>query len=189
MKAVIYCRTSTSQQSTNSQMKPLMEYCQNSQYDLIDVIEDTGVSGSKKGRSREGMKKVMEMVNKRLVDVVVVYSVDRIGRNLTDVVSLVEELTEKNVGLVIYKNGVDTTTTFGRQMVSFFALVASMELDFIRSRIKDGIAASSKKGGRRPISDEKIGRIKMLRAEGGGMNRIAKHLRVGNSQVLRVCRQ
>ena len=64
-----------------------------------------------------------------------------------------------------------------------------MELDFIRSRIKDGIAASSKKGGRRPISDEKVGRIKMLRAEGWGMNRIAKHLRVGNSQVLRVCRQ
>lgn len=188
MRAVIYSRTSTTRQSTASQLKPLMEYCHNAKYDLVDVVEDVGVSGSKKGRNRDGMKKVMEMVNKRLVDVMLVYSVDRVGRNLGDVVSLVEELSEKDVGLVIYKNGVDTTTSHGRTMVGFFALVAQMELDFIRSRVRDGIAASTKKSGRPRMPKETQDQIISLRNKGLSMNKIAKQLQVGNSQVMRVLR-
>ena len=67
-----------------------------------------------------------------------------------------------------------------------------MERDFIASRIADGIAASKAKGkvfGRKKISTEKIDEIKSLRRQGKGMNFIAKHLGVGNSQVLRVCRE
>jgi len=192
MRALIYTRTSTRQQRTDSQLKALREMVERSGYDLMDTIEDIGVSGTKKGRQREGMAKVMDMANRREFDVLCIYSVDRIGRNLSDVVALVEELTEKGVGLVIHKNGIDTTTTYGRTLVGFFALVAQMERDFIASRIADGIAASKAKGkvfGRKKISTEKIDAIKELRRQGKGMNFIAKHLGVGNSQVLRVSRQ
>jgi DNA invertase Pin-like site-specific DNA recombinase len=106
--------------------------------------------------------------------------------------SLVEELTDKGVGLVIHKNGIDTTTAYGRTLVGFFALVAQMERDFIASRITDGIAASKAKGkvfGRKKISTEKIDAIKGLRRQGKGMNFIAKHLSVGNSQVQRICKE
>ena len=67
-----------------------------------------------------------------------------------------------------------------------------MERDFIASRIADGIAASKAKGkvfGRTKISTEKIDAIKELRKEGKGMNFIAKHLCVGNSQVWRICKE
>ncbi len=192
MRALIYTRTSTRQQRTDSQLKALREMVERSGYELVDTVEDIGVSGTKKGRQRVGMAKVMEMVNRREIDVLCVYSVDRIGRNLSDVMALVEELTDKGVGLVIHKNGIDTTTAYGRTLVGFFALVAQMERDFIASRIADGIAASKAKGkvfGRKKISTEKIDEIKSLRRQGKGMNFIAKHLGVGNSQVLRVCRE
>ena len=192
MRALIYTRTSTRQQRTDSQLEALREMVQRSGYELVDTVEDIGVSGTKKGRQRVGMAKVMEMVNRREIDVLCVYSVDRIGRNLSDVMALVEELTDKGVGLVIHKNGIDTTTAYGRTLVGFFALVAQMERDFIASRIADGIAASKAKGkvfGRKKISTEKIDEIKSLRRQGKGMNFIAKHLGVGNSQVLRVCRE
>ena len=192
MRALIYTRTSTRHQRTDSQLDALNTLVSRSGYELVDTIEDIAVSGTKKGRQRKGMAKVMEMVNRREIDVLCVYSVDRIGRRITDVISLVEELNEKGVGLVIHKNGIDTTTTYGKTLVGFFALVAQMERDFIASRITDGIAASKAKGkifGRKRISTEKIDAIKELRKEGKGMNYIAKHLSVGNSQVLRICKE
>ena len=192
MRALIYTRTSTRQQRTDSQLEALREMVHRSAYELVDTIEDIGVSGSRKGRQREGMAKVMQMVNRREVDVVCVYSVDRIGRNLSDVISLVEELNDKGVGLVIHKNGIDTTTAYGKNLVGFFALVAQMERDFIASRITDGIAASKAKGkvfGRKKITADKIAAIQDLLRQGKGMNLIAKQLGVGNSQVLRICRE
>ena len=192
MRAVIYTRTSTKRQQTDSQLEVLHNLVNRSGYELVDVIEDIGVSGTRRGRQREGMSKVMKMVNRREIDVLCVYSVDRIGRKIGDVVALVEELSDKGVGLVIHKNGIDSTTAYGKTLIGFFALVAQMEHDFISARIKDGMAASKAKGkvwSRKKISAEKVDAIKKLRKEGKGMNYIAKHLSVGNSQVSRVCKE
>lgn len=193
MRAVIYTRTSTTHgQRTDSQLEVLKTLVSNCGYDLVDIIEDIGVSGTKPGYTRDGMKKMMAMVNRREVDVVCVYSVDRIGRKLTDILSIADNLTEKGVGLVIHKNGIDTTTTQGRHLLSFFALIAEIERDFIASRIADGMAAAKAKGkkfGRKPLSDEKQEKVKALREQGLSMNKIAKELGVGNSQVLRICRE
>lgn len=189
MRAVIYCRTSTKNQKTDSQMKPLQELAERSQYDVVEVVEDIGVSGAVAGRRREGMGRVMEMVNRREVDVVLVYSVDRLGRNLTDVILLVEELEQKGVALVIHKNGVDTSTTYGKTLLSFFALVAQMERDFIKARVSDGMAAAREKGrmpGRPKISSSKEYEIEELLRSGKGINSIAKQLGVGNGSVSRV---
>jgi len=191
MRALIYTRTSTKNQSTNMQLEALNTLVARSGYDLVETIEDIGVSGRRHGRQREGMNKVMQMVNRREIDVLCVYSVDRIGRNMGDVISLVEELNDKGVGLVIHKNGIDTTTSYGKTLVGFFALVAQMEADFISSRIVDGIAAARASGkvlGRKRISVETEHKIEKLRRDGLSMNRIADKLSVGNSQVLRICR-
>jgi DNA invertase Pin-like site-specific DNA recombinase len=138
------------------------------------------------------MAQLMEMVNRREVDVVCVYSVDRIGRSMGDIISLVEELDQKGVGLIIHKNAIDTSTAQGKILVGFFALVAQMEKDMNNSRVRDGVAAARAKGkqiGRKPLSATKLNEIREMRRQGKGMNFIAKHLSVGNSQVLRVCRE
>jgi DNA invertase Pin-like site-specific DNA recombinase len=192
MRAVIYTRTSTSRQSTAMQLAPLKTLVERSGYELVEIIEDEGVSGTIRGNNRDGMNKLMMMVNRREVDVVCVYSVDRIGRKLTDILSIAEHLNEKGVGLVIHKNGIDTTTTHGKHMLSFFALIAEMERDFITSRIADGMAVAKSKGkqiGRRSISNKTKQEIISLREQGMSMNKIAKELSVGNSQVMRICQE
>ena len=191
-RAVIYIRTSTAQQHGEAQAKALNELVGNSGYNLVETIEDIGVSGTKKGRTREGFSRLMDMVNRREIDVVCVYSVCRIGRHLADVVNLVQELDEKGVGIVIYKNAIDTTTTMGKTLVGFFALVAQMERDFITARVKDGMLnakAKGKKIGRPKMSNAKKMEIIKLRQQGIGMNRIADKLKVGNSQVFRICKE
>ena len=192
MRAIIYTRTSSRNQSTAMQLGALQELVKRSGYDLVDVIEDKGVSGTILGNNRDGMHKVMQMVNRRETDVVCVYSVDRIGRKLTDILSIAEQLNGKGVGLVIHKNGIDTTTTHGKHLLSFFALIAEMERDFISSRIADGMAVAksrNKQIGRRSISEDTKQKVISLRQQGMSMNKIAKALSVGNSQVLRICRE
>ena len=192
MRAVIYTRTSTSSQRTDMQLDALNELVKRSGYELVDTIEDCGVSGTILGSKRDGMKRVMKMVQRREVDVVCVYSVDRIGRKLTDILNISEQLNEKDVGLIIHKNGIDTTTTHGRHLLSFFALIAEMERDFISSRIADGIASAKAKGvkfGRKPISNDTKQKVIHLREQGMSMNKISKELSVGNSQVFRICKE
>ena len=192
MRAVIYARTSTKQQKLDIQLDALHKLVEASGYNLIEVITDEGIGGGKRGRERSGMRRLMEMVNRRECDIVCVYAVDRIGRNMGDVISLVEELEQKGVGLIIHKNAIDTTTTMGRALVGFFALVAQMEKDFISARVRDGIAVAKSKGkqiGRRQLEQKKVNEIIELRRSGKSMNFIAKHLSVGNSQVLRICRE
>ena len=192
MRAVIYTRTSTLQQRTDIQLEALKTLVANSGYDLVNIIEDVGVSGTKLGNTRDGMKKLMAMVNRKEVDIVCVYSVDRIGRKLTDILSIAEHLTEKGVGLVIHKNGIDTTTTHGRHLLSFFALIAEIERDFISARTADGMAVAKAKGvvfGRKRLSNEKKEKVIHLRQQGMSMNKIAKQLSVGNSQVHRICKE
>jgi DNA invertase Pin-like site-specific DNA recombinase len=192
MKAVIYSRTSTSAQSTGIQLEALNEMVKRSGYDLVDTIQDEGVSGTKRGTDRSGMKKVMMMVNQRKVDVVLVYSVDRIGRKLSDVISIAEQFSDKGVGLIIHKNGIDTTTTHGKHMLSFFALIAEMERDFIASRVADGVALARSKGkqiGRAKTSKEKEQQIINLRKQNIGMLKIAKIVGVGSGTVQRVVKE
>jgi len=174
------------------QLKTLHDMVDRSGYDLIEVIQDIGVSGTILGKSREGMGKVMQMVQRREVDVVCVYSVDRIGRKLTDILTIAEQLNEKGVGLIIHKNGIDTTTTHGKHLLSFFALIAEMERDFISSRIADGMAVAKSKNkqiGRRCISNKTKQEVITLRQQGLSMNKISKQLKVGNSQVMKICRE
>jgi len=192
MRAVIYTRTSTNKQSTGSQLEPLKTLVSRSGYELVEIIEDTGVSGTILGKSRNGMGRLMAMVNRREIDVVCVYSVDRLGRKLTDILSIAEQLTDKGVGLIIHKNGIDTTTTHGKHLLSFFALIAEMERDFIASRIADGMAVARAKGkviGRKPISNDTKQKVIFLRQQGMSMNKIAKTMSVGNGVVHRICKE
>ena len=138
------------------------------------------------------MKKLMQLVAHREVDVVCVYSVDRLGRNMADVISIVEEIDSRGVSLIIHKQGIATHTPQGKILVGFFALVAQMEADFIASRVADGMAVAKSKGvvfGRPKMSPQKQQEIIRLRKEGFSMNNIAKQLNVGNSQVHRICKE
>ena len=192
MRAVIYGRISSAGQSVDMQIDILQSLCKKMDYELIETITDEAVSGGVLGRNRTGMSKLIKMVNKREVDIVLVYSVDRIGRKLSDVISIAENFAEKGVGLVIHKNGIDTSTSMGKHLLNFFALVSEIEKDFITSRVRDGMALAKKKGkqlGRKKLSKSISLEILSLRSQGKGINLIAKTLGVGNGSVARVIKE
>ena len=190
-RAVIYTRVSTKEQTTESQLIPLKEYAKNACLDIVEIIQDEGVSGGRRGEDRAGFQKVMMLVRQRKVDSVLVYSVDRIGRNLGDIINIAEEITETGANLTIYKNGIDTNTVTGKQMIKMFALLAEFERDFIRARVADGIAVAKAKGkriGRAPtiLDEQSILSIRKERKRGDGILKIAKRHKIATRRVYEI---
>src|SRR5207249_6269833 len=99
--------------------------------------------------ARPGLEVCLEAL--RQEDTLVVWKLDRLGRNLRHLVTLVETLHQREVGLKIVAGQgaqIDTTTANGRAGVGSFAALAEFEADLIRERTRAGLAAARARGRR-----------------------------------------
>ncbi|HEX8628421.1 MAG TPA: recombinase family protein, partial [Catenuloplanes sp.] len=97
----------------------------------------------------------------------IIWKIDRLGRNLRDLVDIVTTLEHRGVGVRSLTNGiVDTTTSSGKLVFGMFALMAEYEADLIRERTMAGLAAArarGRNGGRRPkMTPELIGKAQRM---------------------------
>lgn len=94
-------------------------------------------------------------------DVVVVWKIDRLGRNFTEMVATLADLFKRGIHIVATSQGVDTSTPMGKAMAYFLGIVAEMELDFNRERTRRSLELKRQRGikGGRPrhaiLSDPK----------------------------------
>ena len=141
-----FVRTSTMKQgnSIKLQREKIKEYAKDRNLQLVDIIEEEGVSGDKLNRA--GYDTIMDMVNNKRVDGVVCYWLSRAGRNAVRVLQLINSCLENNVILMSVKEGIDTSTSGGRMMAKFYAVLAEEELITIRERIK-GVIRHKKRNG------------------------------------------
>ncbi len=117
------------------------------------------------------------------------WSVDRLGRSLTDLLSILQCLRDKGVDLFLHQQGLDTSTTAGRAMFQMLSVFAEFERGIIRERVNAGLArarANGTKLGRRPVKPAVEARIRQLRAKGDGILKIGRKLGIGTSVVQRV---
>ena len=137
-----YCRISTKGQSFDLQEDALKNAgCER-------VFKDVA-SGAK--TKRPGLDDLLGQL--RAGDIIVVYKLDRLGRSLQHLVHLMNQLTERQIGLRSLNDPVDTTTPQGRLITNVFASIAEFERDLIRERTKAGLAsarARGRNGGRPP---------------------------------------
>ncbi len=109
-----------------------------------DAYDDGGYSGGT--MERPGLKALMQAVEDGLVDVIVVYKVDRLTRSLADFAKIVEILDEKQASFVSITQAFNTTTSMGRLTLNVLLSFAQFEREVTGERIRDKIAASKKKG-------------------------------------------
>jgi DNA invertase Pin-like site-specific DNA recombinase len=124
-RVAIYIRVSTSKQDTDNQRRELEAVAKRSGWQVVKVFEDAGISGAKGRDQRPGLDAMMKAVNAREFDMVASWSVDRLGRSLTDLLSILQGLHEKGVGLFLYQQGLDTTTTAGKAMFQMLGVFAA----------------------------------------------------------------
>jgi DNA invertase Pin-like site-specific DNA recombinase len=159
---------------------------------VVKIYEDNGISGAKGRDHRPGLDAMMKAVNAKEFDMVASWSVDRLGRSLTDLLSILHGLHEKGVGLFLHQQGLDTSTTAGKAMFQMLGVFAEFERGIIRERVNAGLARAKANGtklGRRRVKPSVEARILELRASGDGILKIGKKLGIGTSVVQRVFKQ
>jgi DNA invertase Pin-like site-specific DNA recombinase len=193
-RVAIYLRVSTSRQDTENQLRELRELsavADRSGWEIWKVYEDAGISGAKGRDQRPGLEAMMKAVNAREFDMVATWSVDRLGRSLTDLLGILQDLQEKGVDLFLHQQGLDTSTTAGKAMFQMLGVFAEFERGIVRERVNAGLARARAKGtklGRRPVESSVEVQIRELRAKGDGILKIGRKLGVGTSVVQRVVR-
>lgn len=138
-----YIRTSTTDQNTARQEVLMQELG-------VEQVFIDQMSG--KTMERPELKRMMTYV--REGDTVVVESISRFARNTRDLLELIEQLCNKQVGFVSKKEAIDTSTPTGRFMLTVFGAVAELEREYILQRQREGIAIAKEQGvykGRKPI--------------------------------------
>ena len=161
-------------------------------WEIWKVYEDAGISGAKGRDQRPGLDAMMKAVNAKQFDMVATWSVDRLGRSLTDLLSILQGLHEKGVGLFLHQQGLDTTTTAGKAMFQMLGVFAEFERGIIRERVNAGLARAKAKGtklGRRRVDPKVEAKILELKANGDGILKIGRKLGIGTSVVQRVFKQ
>jgi len=187
-KAVIYARVSTKDQNTENQIKELKEVAKKSNWEVVEVYSDVK-SGSKGRFSRAGLDAMLTSITKREVDRVLCWSVDRLGRSLTDLVQTMDTIKKAGANLYIHTQGLDTNTITGRAMFQMVGVFAEFERSMIVERVNAGLAVAKAKGvklGRPRVKERLKEQIRELVAEGKSVRMVSKKLKVSTGTVMNV---
>ena len=186
-KVALYLRVSTAEQDTTNQHRELEAVAERHGWEIVAIFEDNGVSGFK--TKRPGLDKLMKAVSRREIEMVMAWSVDRLGRSLQGLLDVLTELRAKKVDLYLHIQGVDTSTPSGKAMFQMLGVFSEFEREMIRERVLSGMARAKSQGRHcgRPKTTPEVERaiVATLRA-GTGMIKTAKMHGVGVGTVQRL---
>lgn len=188
-RVALYLRVSTQDQRTENQLRELTEVANRTGWNVVATFTDTGISGAKGRKDRPGYDKLLKAITRREVDLVAAWSVDRLGRSLTDLLSFLGEIHAKGCDLYLHQQGLDTSTPAGRAMFQMMGVFAEFERAIIRERVMMGLARAKAEGkvlGRPTVGTAVELKIRDLKTAGFGIRRIASNLGIGVSTVQRV---
>ncbi len=148
MKAAIYARVSTADQTCENQLIELRRYVEARGWTAVEFV-DRAVSGSTD--RRPALDRLVADARRRRFDILVVWRLDRLGRNLKHLVTLLEDVQAVGIAFVSLGEGIDCTTAAGRLQLHVLAALAEFERARIAERVRAGLArvrASGKRLGR-----------------------------------------
>ena len=188
-RCAIYSRVSTSNQTTLNQVNELRKIAELKGLTIVSEFEDV-VSGAKGRDDRKGFDNLIKGAVRKDFDMILVWSVDRLGRSLQNLVSFLNEIHSVDCDLYIHQSGIDTSTPAGKMMFQMCGVFAEFERGMIRERVLSGQKRAKEQGKHigRPsnLNEGLITSIKYMRGQGMGIQRISKELKVGVGTIYKV---
>jgi putative DNA-invertase from lambdoid prophage Rac len=145
IRAALYARVSTLDQTSENQLAELRSYAGARGWSVREFV-DAGVCGARE--SRPALDDLLRAARRRQVDTLVCWRLDRLGRNLRHLILLLDELTAVGVGFVSLNEGIDTTTPAGRLQLHVLGAIAEFERERVRERVRAGLARARSHGQR-----------------------------------------
>ena len=190
MNVAIYVRVSTQQQTTENQLLELYEVCERNDWTVVEEYNET-VSGTKGQSDREELNRMMIDASRRKFEKVVVWSVDRIGRDMKHLVSVLSQMKDLDIDIYSYKQGIDTSTTMGSSFFYMVGIFAELENNMRSERQKIGIRRAlengAKFGRKSKLSKSVLNKIHLFREQGLSMRQISKELDLSVATVHKGC--
>jgi DNA invertase Pin-like site-specific DNA recombinase len=185
-RVALYVRVSTKRdQTTQNQVGELQKYCERQGWQVVETYDDSGVSGAK--ADRPALSRMMRDAAKGKFQVVCVWKIDRLARSVSDLLNILSLLRSHGVDFVSATQAIDTTTSYGKMVMTFLGAIAEFERDLICERVKVGIERAKSEGtvlGRPRVAID-IRRAIQLRDDGHGYKQIAKVMGVPRTTLYR----
>ena len=161
MKAAIYARVSTFDQEPENQLQELRRYVSARSWTAQEFV-DRGISGSKD--RRPALDTLIRDAKRRKFDVLVCWRLDRLGRNLKHLITLLEDLQALGIAFVSLAEGIDATTPAGKLQMHILGAIAEFERARIQERVRAGLARARAQGvklgrPRRQIDPERLASV------------------------------
>lgn len=192
-RVAIYLRVSTGSQTVENQERELRTVVVQAGWRITKVYADRAISGGKPRNERPAFREMSEDAVRRRFDMVMVWSIDRLSRNLHDLLDFVAELQALRIDLYVLRQSIDTSTPAGRAMFQMCGVFGELEKSVIRERVVAGLdraRAEGKKLGRPRIDPEIEERIsEALRENRAGIKKLARIFAVGVGTIQRIRRE
>jgi DNA invertase Pin-like site-specific DNA recombinase len=186
LDVAIYVRVSTASQTTQNQLIELTEVCERNKWHITNVYNET-ISGTKRVDERAELNRMLQDASRKKFTKVVVWSVDRVGRSMKHLVTVLSQLKDLGCNIYSYKQAIDTSTTMGSSFFHMIGIFAELENNMRAERQKIGIRRALENGakfGRKSIMNDKlIKSVADLRTRGLSIRKIASELNVSTTVV------
>ena len=190
-RVAVYCRVSTEGQQTQQQQDELERWAEAHGHRITQTYIDHGVSGAKSREQRPQLDSMLKACGAGKHDAVAVWSLDRLGRSLRDLVLTLDELRHREISFVSLQQAIDSSSPAGRMLLGIVGSFAEFERAMIRERTIAGLKRARKAGkklGRPRVSYEKRQRARELNAQGMSQSAIARELMLSRGTVQRAIR-
>lgn len=186
-KVCLYCRVSTTHQTSENQLRELRAVAERMGYEIVSEFIDNGISGAKSRKDRPALDEMMKLATQRKFEMVMCWSIDRLGRSLQHLVEILNDLQAMKIDLFFMQQGMDTTTPSGRMIFSVFGAIGEFERNLIRERVIAGQQRAKASGihiGRpTKMNDGMRSAIQAMHQNGMSVRQIAKSCKVGIGTV------
>jgi DNA invertase Pin-like site-specific DNA recombinase len=143
-EVVLYIRTSTADQHTDTQLIALQDYCKRMNYKIADTYVDSGYTG--KNEQRPEFERLLSDIRLGKVRCLCVWKIDRIGRSLRHLLNLLEEFQNLGVEFISSTQSINSNSPEGRMFWQLLCVFADYERSLIVSRVKAGLVRAKREG-------------------------------------------
>lgn len=140
MRVAIYCRVSTEDQDADKQELICKEYCERNKFEIYKVYKDV-ISGTTSSRPR--FNEMLEDMRSYKFDAILVTKLDRLGRSLQHLLSLIDEFNKRGIHFIASTQNIDTTSAAGKLQLQIMGAFAEFERNIISERTKEGLKKKS----------------------------------------------
>jgi putative DNA-invertase from lambdoid prophage Rac len=183
MRAAIYARVSTLDQEPENQLAELRRYVEARGWGGHEYV-DRGVSGAKD--RRPALDDLLKDAKRRRFDVVVCWRLDRLGRNLKHLITLLEDLQALGVAFVSLAEGIDATTPAGKLQMHILGAIAEFERERIRERVMAGLQRARNQGKRLGRPRRRLRQAEVAAVRGLSVREAAAQLGISRSSAQRL---